>query len=189
MLVSVLATFVVAAPASAAKPESTERFVEPISGDDPFLAAVCGVDNIVLDGSVRVHLRFYEDGLVRAKENLNVTITNPDTGDQVVVTQARTVRDRFEVIEGDGVIVERGELSFTGSAEKWRAVGGGGVIIADAGRLVLSFEVVLDAETFELISINESTLINGPHPIWEQAPFESVCPMLGGSFQGFPEDF
>jgi hypothetical protein len=188
-LASVMTTLFAIAPASAANPEERLRFVEEISGEDPFIAEVCGLERIDASGSVKVRVDFFEDGSIRAHENLKLTLTNPDTGDQVIVTQARTVRDRFEMIEGDGVIIERGELSFVGSTEKWRAVGGGGVIIADAGRLDLSFEAVLDAETFELISFKENVVINGPHPLFEEPPFEAVCPVLGGSFVGFPDEF
>lgn len=175
------------APAVAEKPVDRHTFTEIIDETDPFAAAGCGVDQVDVDGTVKVQLNFFADGTARIHENLKITLSNPDTGDTVHVRQARKIDDApvSTEIDENGILTEVFETTFTGLAEKWR-IPGEGVIARDAGRLSIRATVTIDLVNDVFLGFEEEVLnVNGPHPIWFNGPpFDEVCRGLGGELIG-----
>lgn len=197
-LVVVLAVLVgvgAVSPAAAERPAERFTFTDTFSVEDPFFAAACGLENVVVDGVVKVQLNFFEDGSARIHENGMITFTNPESGDQVFLTFVRAIKDAspIESVDGDLLTIVY-DTTFNGLPEKWQAPRMG-VIVRDAGSLTirhtLVIDLTIDPEVEDpVVSFTEEIIDeNGPHPIANQGfqlnddEWSQVCSALGGAFE------
>lgn len=193
-ILTVFAVVITAAPAPAGNGKPAERFsfVEEFSDTDPFFAAACGVDTVLVDGVVKVQVSLYEDGTARVHDNTKVTFTNPDTGDQVFLTYSNYIVEQVkETLDGSLLTVVI-EGTFIGNPQKWRAPGHG-VIVRDSGRITIRTTLMFDLAVPEedpghFLGITEEVVgQNGPHPYADQGFMftdeqgQALCEGIGGS--------
>lgn len=169
VLVAVLAVAVVL-PAAALAAQPVERFHDNFR--DTFSDEVCGipvngvavgVDNFIL----------YADGSSKDTSSVRVTLTNPENGRSVTVSNAGQITDTAIVDEEAGTITF--VTTFKGLPEKIQTAQGS-VLLRDAG--VITFVDTFDLETGELIS--SDVVIKGPHPEAE-SDFEAFCEVVTGA--------
>ncbi len=166
-----MALFVVAlAPAGAAAqgaPEFRERysFIEEAHAD-LFSSELCGVE-IYHETAGKGTVKFYEDGLIVDHFNFTTTIWNPATGDTIIRKEAATFRGRGEEVFDPAAqtLTISFEDHFTGLPSMFYKPGEG-LLWRDAGQAMFAGTVVLDVSgpEPELVSIEETVTLKGPHP-------------------------
>jgi hypothetical protein len=166
VLAAVFAVAVVL-PAGALAAQPVERFHDNFR--DTFSDEVCGIP---VDGvAVGVDNFFvFADDSFRDTSSVMVTLTNPETGKSVTISNAGQVSGTAIVDEEAGTITFA--TSFKGLPERIQAAHGP-VLLRDAG--IATFVDVLDLETGELIS--SDVIIKGPHPELE-SDFELFCEVV-----------
>ena len=159
-----------------------DQFVEK---PDPFVLEMCGVE-------VRVEFHFwgnftlYPDMTARTHFNADITATDPDTGEVLLVE--RDSGNVFsepvvEIIDEEaGTLTVMFEDTVRGVPFKLR-IPGEGVILLDAGSVTFTGTVVIDLATDEVISFEETfSDLRGPHPsltMPEDEIFDLFCGALG----------
>jgi hypothetical protein len=149
-----------------------ERFVDEI---DPFALDVCGVA-VRAEGRVRGHFVQYGDLTARQHLNIEITWSDPQTGDTLFVE--RDAETFFQVPMSETVDEDAGtitvvyETTITGLPLKG-LVPAEGVLIRDAGWIIELTTVVVDLATGEEISVDGRFLdFRGPHPFAALTPTE-----------------
>lgn len=160
-----------------------ERFVEE---PDQFALDVCGVA-VRVEGRVRGHLVVYGDQTARRHLNIEITWSDLQSGDTLLVE--RDAETFFEVPISETVDEQAGtrilvfETRITGLPLKG-IVPGEGVVIRDAGWITERVTVVLDLATGEVITVDGQFLdFRGPHPFAALTPAErdaGFCRALAG---------
>lgn len=160
-----------AGPALAAPPISVEAVDNEFTGQDPGLAAACGLTTVNVHGQARGSVRRYADGTVRDHIVQTVTYTTPGGSGWVSESFARS--GRFG--PPDSVSVD-GDLetdvyhdTLVGLTSLWQGARAG-VIVREAGWITTEIVLVFDTsvEPWDLRSVEFSTLDSaGPHPIAE----------------------
>jgi hypothetical protein len=126
-------------PAAAAPPEIEEIDVSFV---DPFFEEACGFPvEVRIQGTLIIH----NGGEMIEGADYQITYTNLDSGRTVVLRLSGNQRSTVQEIEGLLVI----DFSFSGGS---RVIVPGTAVVIDVGRVVE--HIVLDAETFELISLD-----------------------------------
>jgi hypothetical protein len=154
-------------PAAALAAQPVERFHDNFK--DTFSDEVCGIP---VDGvAVGVDNFFvFADDSFKDTSSVKVTLTNPETGKSVNISNAGQIRDTAIVDEEAGTITF--VTTFKGLPEKIQTAHGP-VLLRDAG--IATFVDVFDLETGELIS--SDVIIKGPHPDAE-SDFELFCEVV-----------
>jgi hypothetical protein len=172
-LMRVLAAAILAAlalPVSALAAKPVERFHDNFR--DTFADEICG---IAVDGvAVGVdNFVVFADDSFRDTSSVRVTLTNPENGKSIVISNAGQVTGTAIVDEDAGTITF--VTTFKGLPEKIQTANGP-VLLRDAGIAV--FTNVFDLETGELLSTDVS--LKGPHPDAE-SDFEAFCEVVEGA--------
>ena len=163
-------------PAASRRPvlreQVDDRFVEE---RDPFALDVCGVEALV-EGRVWGHSVQYGDMTVRQHLNIELTWSDPQSGETLLVE--RDAETFFQVPISETVDAEAGTLTvvyetrITGVPLKG-VVPGEGVILRDAGWIEEVATVVVDLATGAVVSVDGRFVDSrGPHPFAELAPAE-----------------
>jgi hypothetical protein len=185
VVVALVATAVpTALAAGGGRPLEQERFDDRFVEDpDLFVLDVCGV-------AVRTEFHFwgsftlYPDMTARTHFNTDIVSTDPDTGEVLLVE--RNAGNSFsepavEIFDEEaGTLTLMFEDTFRGVPFKWR-VPGEGVILLDAGSVTFNTTLVIDLDTGEVISF-EDTLsdVHGPHPsLTDSERLEIFCEAMG----------
>ena len=149
-----------------------DRFVEE---PDPFALDVCGVE-VRVEGRVWGHFVQYGDLTARQHLNIEITWSDPQSGDTLVVE--RDAETFFQVPISETVDEQAGtltlvyETTITGLPLKG-IVPGEGVLLRDAGWIKELVTVVIDLATGEVITVDGQFLdFRGPHPFAELTPAE-----------------
>jgi hypothetical protein len=154
-------------PAAALAAQPVERFHDNFR--DTFSDEVCGipvdgvavgVDNFIL----------YADDSSRDTSSVKVTLTNPENGRSVTVSNAGQITATALIDEEAGTITF--VTTFKGLPEKIQTPQGP-VLLRDAG--VITFADTFDLETGDFISTD--VVIKGPHPDAE-SDFEAFCEVV-----------
>jgi hypothetical protein len=159
---------VLPAAALAAKPVERfhdnfrETFSDEICGI-PVNGVVAGVDNFFV----------YADDSFKDTSSVKTTLTNPDNGKSVRVSNAGQVTGTAIIDEQAGTITF--VTTFKGLPEKIQTAHGR-VLLRDAG--VITFADTFDLETGEFIS--SDVIIKGPHPEADSG-FEAFCEVVAGA--------
>jgi hypothetical protein len=157
-------------PAAGLAAQPVERFHDNFR--DTFSDETCGipvdgvavgVDNFVL----------YADDSFKETSSVRVTLTNPENGKSVTISNAGQIRGTAIIDEDAGTITF--VTTFKGLPEKIQTPQGP-VLLRDAG--VITFADTFDLETGEFISTDVS--IKGPHPEAE-SDFEAFCEVVTGA--------
>ena len=154
-------------PAAASAAQPVERFHDNFR--DTFSDEVCGIP---VDGvAVGVDNFFlYADGSSKDTSSVMVTLTNPETGKSVTISNAGQITATAIVDEEAGTITFL--TTFKGLPERIQTAHGP-VLLRDAG--IATFVDVFDLETGEFIS--SDVIIKGPHPELE-SDFEAFCEVV-----------
>ena len=154
-------------PAAALAAQPVERFHDNFR--DTFSDEICGIP---VDGvAVGVDNFFvFADGSFRDTSSVRVTVTNPENGKSVTVSNAGQVTGTAIVDEDAGTITFL--TTFKGLPEKIQTRKGP-VLLRDAG--VITFVETFDLETGDLVSTD--VIIKGPHPEAE-SDFEAFCDVV-----------
>ena len=165
-LLAMAMVFVTMPPAQAAAPEFQERWSFEETHQDEMLTEVCGTD-IYHSHSGNGKVKFYEDGRIVDHFNVVTTYWNPATGDTVIRQEAATFRGKgVETFDPETMTLTiEFEDTFVGLPSKYMKPGEG-VLWRDAGKVTFNGTIVLDVsgDEPELISIDETLDIKGPHP-------------------------
>jgi hypothetical protein len=165
LFAAVLTALVVPVSALAAKP--VERFHDNFT--DTFSDELCGipVDGVAVGVDTFV---LYADDSFKETASVRVTVTNPENGKSIVISNADQVTGTALVDEVAGTVTF--VMTFKGLPEKIQTANGR-VLLRDAGIAV--FTDVFDLATGEPISSDVS--IRGPHPDLE-SDFEAFCEVV-----------
>jgi hypothetical protein len=157
-------------PAAALAAKPVERFHDNFR--DTFSDEVCGIP---VDGAVVGVDNFivYADDSFKDTSSVKTTLTNPENGRSVRISNAGQVTGTAIIDEEAGTITFM--TTFKGLPEKIQTLHGP-VLLRDAG--VITFVETFDLETGDLISTD--VLINGPHPEAE-SDFEAFCEVVTGA--------
>lgn len=179
-----------AAPAALAagggKPLIRDRFDDrAVEVPDPFVLEVCGVE-VRTEFHSWGHFTLYPDMTARVHFNDDIVLTDPDTGEVLLVERNSAnvfSQPVVEIIDEEaGTLTVMFEDTFRGVPFKWR-IPGGGVILLDAGTVTFTGTVVIDLATDEVISFEETISdLHGPHPSLSQpesVTVEIFCDALG----------
>ena len=160
-----------------------DRFVEE---PDPFVLDVCGVV-VRVEGRVWGHVVQYGDLTSRQHLNIEITWSDPQSGDTLLVE--RDAETFFQVPISETVDEQAGtltlvyETTIVGLPLKG-IVAGAGVLIRDAGWITELVTVVVDLETDEVLMVDGQFLdFRGPHPFAALTPAERdelFCVALAG---------
>jgi hypothetical protein len=169
------------------KPLLREQIDERIAEEvDPFALEVCGVE-VRIEGRIWGQFILYGDLTARQHLNIEVTWSDPSTGDTLLVE--RDAETFFEIPVSETVDEQAGtltlvfETTITGQPLKG-VIPGEGVLIRDAGWATEIVTVVLDLATGEELSVDEQFIeFRGPHPFIELTPAErdaQFCSAVAG---------
>jgi hypothetical protein len=158
-----------AVTAHAGKADEVFRYHDDFEIVDPVLSEACGYEvTVSIDAYGTV--RLFDDGRVMANEH----------GTQILSANGRSLTNTWaglfkgqssETFNEDGTLTVDFDDNNYGLHSKW--VGDdGGVLIMDRGRAHFVGTAVIDLETGELISLEETIDTSGPHPILDQGGLE-----------------
>jgi hypothetical protein len=154
--------------AGGGKPLIQDRFDDRFEEEpDPFVLDVCGVE-VRTEFHSWGHFTLYPDMTARTHFNTHIVLTDPDTGEVLLVE--RNSGNVFsepvvEIVDEEaGTLTVMIEDTFRGVPFKWR-VPGEGVILLDAGTVTFNITLVIDLDTDEVLSFEETfSDVHGPHP-------------------------
>ncbi|HEX6262226.1 MAG TPA: hypothetical protein VF097_05195 [Actinomycetota bacterium] len=180
------ALLVAAAPVGAEQPLSFERFeFEAGPFPDPFILEVCGLE-VLTSSQAKGTITLFTDGTLKEHVNLVITSTNPDNGVTTTERDAFTFfSEPFEAVidEEAGTITRVFREAFVGLPFR-QMLPGGGVLIRDAGKVVLLVTIVEDLRTGEELSVEVEELeVRGPHPAGPldlEERYRPLCDALAG---------
>lgn len=164
----------------AKKADEVIRYHDDDAGEDGFLTFFCDYP-VEFSVDAKGTVRLFDDGRVHATEHGTFTISAKGR------TLTRSWAGLFKGQSSETVDVDAGTITIMfndtnyGKHEKWTG-DDGGVLVMDRGRANFVGTVVLDLDTYDFISLEETITTNGPHPILEQGGLgpQAACDYFNG---------
>ncbi len=172
-LVAILITVFAVLPGTASAAQPIEQFHDHFT--DSFSDEICGIA-VDVDLVVTDNFFLYADGTFKDTSSVQATLTNPENGKSVVLSNAGQVSGPPPIVDEEAGTITFITGPYKGLPEKIQTAQGP-VLLRDAG--IITFADTFDLETGEFLS--DETIVNrGPHPEAD-SDFTLFCEVITGA--------